>query len=584
MASGDLNIGSALESLARGRPGLWSVSACGVTRSQSPIPALVDQDAYTPAAERPRVLLVSGLEGQRQDVELTLRALEEWAGEGDGVAARVALSAVPCANPDGLARGVGPENGVGGLPASGYPPEGDFFNHSQDPEKRYLWRWICFQAPDLVVELQSGPRTLWEVNDAAIHLAPLLDAKSLGPSDSLMAALGRETPDGVGSIYGVRLTVEPGRAVAELDKLWTLVLSSSAPRPSPARVTLERRQARSPMQIGRILASVYGRTLDPVVYTQGVAISGRLRLAALDPSASNPAQDIVSVVSRYAANPHSALGDMPQAAGLAGLVWGDELADAAGDSRFADLVVTAADCYQPRGQGQAPSPADPDFRVEDMFCAATILGRAYRITGNRSYVDLLAELLISAGTQREDGLFWHCLSAPYYWGRGNGFAALGMAEALTYLPADHPHRDAIVSMLVKQMDALRVLQEPSGMHRQVLDSPGSYQEFTATCMIGYAMARGLRLGWLDPSYQVNLSLAWRGVTERIDDHGRVVDACTGTGVQASLQDYLDRPAISGVDDRSGSMALWFAVEMERLARVVDSTGGEDPTPRDTGRP
>ena len=46
----------------------------------------------------------------------------------------------------------------------------------------------------------------------------------------------------------------------------------------------------------------------------------------------------------------------------------------------------------------------------------------------------------------------------------------------------------------------------------------------------------------------------------------MVDACASTGVQNSVRDYLDRPAICGFDDRSGGMALWFATEMERLER------------------
>ena len=568
MTGGKLDVGAALETLARSRPGLWSVSACGVTRSQYRIPALVDQHAYAPGSERLRVLLVSGLSGERLDVETSLRVLEHFARRGDRLAERISLSAVPCANPDGLAKDTGPENGAEGLPGAGYPPEGGFFHHPLHPEKRYLWRWVCFQAPDLVVELRCGAGPVWEVNDEAAHLASVLDAGRLGPTDNLVAALGRGKPSGLGPVQGVRLTVDPGRAIAELDRLWTAVLPSSGSWTSPARVELGRRRARSPLEIGRVLASVYGHTLDPVVYMQGVAMSGRLRLAALEPSAPNPAQDIVRVVSPYASRPHSVFGDESHTAALAGVLWGDELTDATGDARFADLLVRAADFYQPRGRGQAPLPADADFRVEDMFFLATVLGRAYGITGDRRYADLLAEYLINTGTQQQDGLFWHCLSAPHYWGRGNGFAALGMAEALTYLPDDHPHRAAIASMLVRQLDALRALQERSGMYRQVLDFPGSYQEFTATCMIGYAMARGLRLGWLDTSFRSIVDLAWQGVSERIDDHGEVVDTCAGTGVQASLQDYLDRPAIFGVDDRSGSMALWFAVEMERLLRIA----------------
>ena len=101
---------------------------------------------------------------------------------------------------------------------------------------------------------------------------------------------------------------------------------------------------------------------------------------------------------------------------------------------------------------------------------------------------------------------------------------------------------------------------------QILDFPGSYHEFTATCMAGYALARGLGRGWLDPSYREALDRTWQGVSERIDGEGNVVDGCASTGVQENLKDYLDRPAIFGFDDRSGGMALWFAVEMERLAR------------------
>ena len=78
------------------------------------------------------------------------------------------------------------------------------------------------------------------------------------------------------------------------------------------------------------------------------------------------------------------------------------------------------------------------------------------------------------------------------------------------------------------------------------------------------------MGWLDPSFLEPLQLAWQGVSERIDDEGHVVDACASTGVQDSLKDYLDRPAVFGYDDRSGGMALWFAVELERLAQ--DSPG------------
>lgn len=86
-------------------------------------------------------------------------------------------------------------------------------------------------------------------------------------------------------------------------------------------------------------------------------------------------------------------------------------------------------------------------------------------------------------------------------------------------------------------------------------------------MVGYAMARAVRRGWLAASYRHTIDRAWQGVAERIDDSGGLVDCCTNTGAQENLQAYIDRPAIFGRDDRGGAMALWFALEMEQLART-----------------
>ncbi|MCI0439293.1 MAG: glycoside hydrolase family 88 protein, partial [Chloroflexi bacterium] len=388
---------------------------------------------------------------------------------------------------------------------------------------------------------------------------------SAGPSDSLVSAIGAGRPDGLAPIPGLRLTAPERELQAQLDRLWKL-LRESPLGASAARKVLDERRARSPLQIARVLASAYGHTLEPVVYTQGVAISGRLRLAALEPSDFGVIPDVVSLVEPLVSGENEAFRDAPSTPTLAGVVWGDELADATGDRRFADLVVRAANLYTPKGRGEPPPPSSHNFRTEDFFMNGAMLGRAFKITGNRRYLAMLTRFLLDSEVQQDDGLFWHCRTAPYYWGRGNGFAALGLAETLTYLLQDHPDREDIRQMCVRQLDGLRRLQQPSGMWLQVLNFPGSYQEFTVTCMVGYALARGLRLGWLDSSCQDMLELAWQGVSERIDAEGNIVDGCAGTGEQKSLRDYLDRPAIFGFDDRSGSMAIWFATEMERLMR------------------
>jgi rhamnogalacturonyl hydrolase YesR len=510
------------------------------------------------------------MSGGEADVQLALSALERLAGNGAEGGRRMgralALSAIPCGNPDGLASGTAPKNSAGGSPGSGYPPADNFFFDKANPEARYLWRWAGFQAPDLLLELRAGDRVAWEATEGAGGLAEALSAVRLGPADSLLAALAAGKPNGLAPIPGLRLTTPPQALTAELARLGMALARSPRLPASPARRALDARRRRPPLDIARLLGSVYGHKLDPVVYTQGVGISGRLRLAALDPADRTTLAGVVRLVEPYVSGAKPLYGERIAPSNLNGLVWADELTQATGDRRYAQLLVREAARYQPGVNGGAPPPSDPDFRTEDMFMNGSVLGQVYRITGDARCLDLLTRFLLDARVQQPGGLFWHCRSAPYYWGRGNGFAALGFAETLSCLPAGHAHRASLLAMHVRHLEALRQRQHSSGMLPQVVDVPGSYQELTATCMYGYALARGLRRGWLDSSWQTSLDLAWQGVAERIDETGGVVDACINTGVQKSLPEYLDRQAVFGRDDRGGGMALWFATEVERLRR------------------
>jgi len=565
-------VNATLQALAARAADVWTLDACGVTRSQTPIPALVHRDAYAPTTPRTRVLLVGGFSGRPEDVTLAYNVLEAYVGAGDRLGQTLALSAVPCANPDGLALGVGPENGAGGRPENGYPPLEQFFYEPHNPERRYLWRWAGLQAPDLLLEVRAGETVAWEASATAMTLAPALHATLVTPSDSFLAALGADlanglAPNGLGPIPGLRLTTPPAALAAQLNRLWSLLPGTATLRSSPARHQLEARRARSPLQVARSLAAVYGHTLEPVVYTQGMAISGRLRLSRLDSTYEDPIPSIVHLVEPYVSGEVRMFDASASTAALAGLLWGLQLAEVTRDRRYADLIISVAERYHPGADGGAPPPSDPDYRTEDMFMNGAMLGRAFQLSGERRYVDLLTRFLLTAHTQQQDGLFWHSRSTPYYWGRGNGFALLGFSETLSFLPTDHPDHATLLGMHVRHLAALRQRQLPSGMFGQVLNVAGSYQEFTVTCMLGYAMARAVRRGWLDASYRPTIDLAWQGVAERIDNAGGLVDCCTNTGVQENLQAYLDRPAIFGRDDRGGAMALWFAIEMEQLART-----------------
>ena len=551
----------------------WNLDACGITRSGSVIPALVHPDANDPDATAMRVVLIGGLRGRSEDVETARIAAELLPLLAHDSGVELVLSVIPAANPDALSRDAESNDPLSIRPASGYPPQGGFFDHLENPEARYLWRGISVAAPDLLLEVENGDGVQWRENAAGGTLGRVLNAASVSPEGSLISAMGDGEPSGLAPIPGLRLSVNPDALQTELGKLISALGSSSLR--SPARLALDARRQRSVMEIARLLGRTYGYALDPVIYTQGVAVSGRLRLAELEREAGweepdSTATDIAELVEGYVSGQKSAFGDQPGGSHLAALVWCNELSALTDDPRYTAMLIDAANRYRssgpPDGPGQPPPPSDDNFRTEDMFFASAVLGRAFAASGKSEYMDLAARFLADTDTQKPDGLFMHCQGADWNWGRSNGFAAMGFAELLSYMPEGHDLRPELLQAHIKHLEALIALQQPDGTWLQMLDYPGSYHEMSVTCMVGYALARGIRSGWLDGKYREPLERAWRATSERIDDEGGLVDVCTGTGVQTSTKEYLDRPAEFGFDHRGGSMALWFAVEVERLHR------------------
>ena len=532
----------------------WTQDACGVTRRDTQIESLIHQDAYADDSGRHRILLIGGLTGDPDDIEVSIAALDAYASS-QRLRNRVALSTIPRANPDSS-------------PTTGYPPQDGFFNHETDPESRYLWRYIGFMAPDLALEVRAGDSAAWESAGVPSEIADALDAAPMPPdtdSDGILSALSSGAPNELGTIPGLRLTAPPDATASELMRLARALDTAGPPAVSPARAALAERRARTPLEVAAALAPRYGDTLAPVIYTQGVSISGRLRYGALTGRLEEYAQGAADLVEPYLSGDRAWFGDSDGGANHAGLVWCDEMFDATGDARYRELLISTADLYRGNASGEPPPPCDPDYRTEDFFFSGALMGRAYALTGDASYVDIQTAFLLDAGIQHDDGMFRHCRAVPYYWGRGNGFAALGYAETLTYLPPNHPDRPALIENHTRHLNALRGLRRPSGMFTQLLDMPGTYQELTSVCMVGYAVARGVRLGWLDSSWRDFAQSLWRAASERIGMDGHVVDGCTGTGAVNDRRFYIDRAAEFGQDDRTGNLALWFATEMARLS-------------------
>ena len=205
--------------------------------------------------------------------------------------------------------------------------------------------------------------------------------------------------------------------------------------------------------------------------------------------------------------------------------------------------------------------------TDDMFMATSVLARVAATSRDPKYAAAVTRLLLSYSEQlqRPDGLFVHSRLGPHAWGRGNGFALLGLLDALTYMPESWPDRPKVLAVFQKHVAALARHQDAEGMWHQVVDVPSSYKEFTVTAMTVAALARGISRGWLDrATYQPVLDRGWWAVAARVTDDGVTRDVCSGTGSEPTLEYYLNRPISPGADDRGGAMGLLAAIEVASL--------------------
>ena len=542
------------------------LSYCGITKNGYQIPVILDKHAYDFSGDCTRILVIGGVNGTGGDVQLMLDAIEAIAGHFKDFDA-LSMSYIPCLNYDVYLGNLQTPQVQKKL-THGYPPAGNYFFDSETPESRYIWRWISYQAPDLVIELSLGESTQIESNEASPSFINALDTVGRVSDDSLIGALGRRHQSNLGTIPGVRMTGPQSEVISKTVELLRKVVDFRGRDNFPsshAAVAIRNRRDRTAQEVSKALASQFGYKLDsPINYIQGVGVSGRVRLAEY--TNQEVPSDIFHRVDSYVDNPSTSFGDEPGSASLAGAVWADDLFRVTKDQRYKNYLLDLADRFDVGGSNP-PSPADAKWRTEDMFMLGSMMGRSYALTNEKRYLDILTNFLVKMGTQQISGLYWHDRETPFYWGRGNGFAVLGLAETLTYLPQSHPRYAEIFLMYEKLLSGLLSHQDLSGCYHQIITLPGSYQELTSTCMIGYGVARGMKLGLLDQSYLPLLKSLWNAAKVKITEKGDVVDGCTGTGALETEHDYIIREAMSGYDDRTGSLALWFAVEMMELEGV-----------------
>jgi len=195
---------------------------------------------------------------------------------------------------------------------------------------------------------------------------------------------------------------------------------------------------------------------------------------------------------------------------------------------------------------------------------------AYRSTKDTSYIIRAAKegRYYLQQLQKPNGLFYHDPSAPFYWGRGNGWVAAGMTELLKSLPADNTNRPAILTAFRKMMRSLKKYQTKDDMWRQLIDGKDSWEESSATAMFTYAMITGVNEGWLDTkTFGPVARKGWLALVHHLNDHAEVQDVSEGTNKNASRQFYLDRKRLTGDLHGQASM-LWCAAALMEQPKLI----------------
>ncbi|MDO7905539.1 glycoside hydrolase family 88 protein [Paenibacillus sp. JX-17] len=142
-----------------------------------------------------------------------------------------------------------------------------------------------------------------------------------------------------------------------------------------------------------------------------------------------------------------------------------------------------------------------------------------------------------------------------FWGRSLGWFVMALVDVLELLPREHVDYDTLSGILKRTLTALeRVQDQGSGVWYQVLNQPqakGNYLEASASSMIVYALAKGIKLGLLERSrWKASLDRGFNGlITEFV--------LMTKNG-WVNLNKVCQVAGLGGQDRRDGTFAYYIS--------------------------
>jgi unsaturated rhamnogalacturonyl hydrolase len=168
-----------------------------------------------------------------------------------------------------------------------------------------------------------------------------------------------------------------------------------------------------------------------------------------------------------------------------------------------------------------------------------------------------------------------------FWARAMGWYAMALVDSLPYFPQNHPGQKQLIRILKDVSAAIISIQDAkTGLWYQVLDKPaepGNYFESSASCMFVYALAKGVRLGYLDPKYLSPAQMGFRGIANQFvedDSAGRLTlshavysAGLGGTPYRDGSPGYYIHERLGPDDPKAIGAFLLASSELESLQRT-----------------
>ena len=368
------------------------VSGAGMTRDDVPLLTLENGSPFDPARPERRLVLVGGLDGDADSARIVLDAVR-WFKTEAPEAERVGwlVSALPHALPG--------SDGDG--PPAAFPPVDGFFDHPERPESRYVWRWVAYQAPDVVVEVRAGDELRVRAGSG-----PEAEGVSTG---SLAAALAHPANHtGIGLVDTLVATAGAVDGAAVMRE----VLARARDRQSPLRNVLNHRVARDPLSVARLMARRYPGT-PSISYIPALAWVHTLRIAAMDGDASLRGK-VLEQVAPWLSGNRPLFGNRISFAALAGTMIFSELTGLPGDDGATAARLAAEGVALAAAETAPGMPEHASGWSDDFFLGTIAAVRAGDPEGLAAAVRLVTTT--AARLQQPNGLFHHDADAPTAWG------------------------------------------------------------------------------------------------------------------------------------------------------------------------